>query len=130
MLGVAALLGALVNNGGPTLAHALLAGSPALDSADPTNFPFTDQRGMFRPQNSVPDIGAFELFLSPVPPTLQIGPGSPRTVIVSWTPSTPGFMLQINSSHDPLTWTNAPRGGANPISLPVENSEQFFRLRL
>ena len=41
------LLGPLQNNGGPTLTHALLPGSPAIDAGDP-NFtppPFYDQRG-------------------------------------------------------------------------------------
>jgi len=41
------LLGPLQNNGGPTLTHALLPGSPAIDAGDP-NFtppPFHDQRG-------------------------------------------------------------------------------------
>jgi predicted outer membrane repeat protein len=41
------LLGPLHNNGGPTLTHALLPGSPAIDAGNP-NFtppPFYDQRG-------------------------------------------------------------------------------------
>src|SRR6476620_5997437 len=41
------LLGPLQNNGGPTFTHALLPGSPAIDSGDP-NFtppPYYDQRG-------------------------------------------------------------------------------------
>jgi hypothetical protein len=41
------LLGPLQNNGGPTLTHAPLTGSPAIDAGDP-NFtppPFRDQRG-------------------------------------------------------------------------------------
>ncbi len=55
------LLGPLSNNGGSTLTHALLAGSPAIDAADPTTFPATDQRGVTRPQGAGPDIGAYEL---------------------------------------------------------------------
>ncbi len=54
------LLGPLQDNGGPTFTHALLAGSPAIDAADPTDFPTTDQRGVPRPQGSGPDIGAYE----------------------------------------------------------------------
>ena len=41
------LLGSLQDNGGPTLTHAPLPGSPAIDAGDP-NFtppPFRDQRG-------------------------------------------------------------------------------------
>ncbi len=54
------LLGPLQDNGGPTFTHALLAGSPAIDAADPANFPPTDQRGVTRPQGIGPDIGAYE----------------------------------------------------------------------
>ena len=41
------LLGPLQNNGGPTLTHALLTGSPAIDTGDPsfTPPPSYDQRG-------------------------------------------------------------------------------------
>lgn len=55
------LLGPLANNGGPTMTHALLSGSPAINAADPTTFPATDQRGVTRPQGAGPDIGAYEL---------------------------------------------------------------------
>jgi CSLREA domain-containing protein len=72
ILGADPLLGELADNGGPTLTHALLHGSPAIDagddtvcSADPVNN--LDQRGFYRPQDGdgdgapVCDIGAFEL---------------------------------------------------------------------
>jgi CSLREA domain-containing protein len=55
------LLGPLADNGGPTLTHALLPGSPAIDSGDPDQLPATDQRGVIRPQIEGPDRGAFEL---------------------------------------------------------------------
>jgi hypothetical protein len=60
-------LGALDDNGGPTLTHALLAGSPGIDTgtctdADGTTVA-TDQRGETRPSpaSGACDIGAFEL---------------------------------------------------------------------
>ncbi len=66
-------LGPLANNGGPTLAHALLFGSPAIDGGDPAGCTdleatplTTDQRGFPRPVdgdadgNPICDIGAFE----------------------------------------------------------------------
>ncbi len=69
------LLGLLANNGGPTLTHALLAGSPAIDAGDPTFSPPPDfdQRGApfvrFFDDPSAPgggiDIGAFELQTTP-----------------------------------------------------------------
>ena len=51
------MLGALANNGGPTLTVALLAGSQAINHGDP-NAPLQDQRYYLR--SGAPDIGAFE----------------------------------------------------------------------
>ena len=59
LLGTNALLGALQNNGGTTPTHALLAGSPAINRAQPGLSGF-DQRGLARPRGRGPDIGALE----------------------------------------------------------------------
>lgn len=67
----------LSDNGGPTLTHALVFGSPAVDAV-PATFcaTATDQRGITRPQdddgNGVADcdIGAFEGAQAPGPPPL------------------------------------------------------------
>jgi len=65
--GIDPLLGPLQDNGGPTLTHALLEGSPAIDSGDDTACPARDQRGVRRPWDgdwdglAQCDIGAFEL---------------------------------------------------------------------
>ena len=75
-----ALLGPLQDNGGPTLTHALLSGSPAIDTAactDANGDPvLTDQRGIPRPHGAACDIGAFEV--SNKPPTA--GAGGPSDV--------------------------------------------------
>jgi hypothetical protein len=55
----------LRNNGGFTKTIALLAGSPAVDTADSANAPVTDQRLYFR--NGAADVGSFE-FAGIVPP--------------------------------------------------------------
>jgi hypothetical protein len=55
-----ALLGPLADNGGPTLTHALQAGSPAIDAANAAICPATDQRGIARPQGAGCDVGAYE----------------------------------------------------------------------
>jgi beta-glucanase (GH16 family) len=60
-----ALLGPLADNGGPTLTHALLAGSPAIDAAGAGACPATDQRGVTRPQGAGCDAGAVEVVISP-----------------------------------------------------------------
>ena len=58
------LLGALQDNGGPTLTHMPLPGSPAIDAGDPSFSPppFNDQRGcpFDRVFNGRIDIGSFE----------------------------------------------------------------------
>jgi len=55
-----ALLGPLADNGGPTLTHALGAGSPAIDTAGAGACTATDQRGVARPQGAGCDAGSVE----------------------------------------------------------------------
>lgn len=65
-VGAAPLLGPLANNGGGTLTHALLPGSPAIDAGGTAADPSTDQRGAARPTDgdgdcrAHPDSGAYE----------------------------------------------------------------------
>src|SRR5207249_4243243 len=66
VVGQSPRLGALQQNGGPTLTHALLAGSPALNAANPSNCPPTDQRGVARPEGAACDIGAYEAVSAPI----------------------------------------------------------------
>ena len=60
----------LADNGGPTLTHALLPGSPAIDGGDELYCAEKDQRGHFRPYDgdgdgvAICDIGAFEYFVT------------------------------------------------------------------
>jgi CSLREA domain-containing protein len=81
--GVAAALGSLADNGGPTQTHALLGGSPAIDAGRDCPPPATDQRGMTRPVDgdgdtvAVCDIGAVEVD----------GPASTTTTTTSVTPT-------------------------------------------
>ena len=89
------LLGPLQDNGGPTFTHALLPGSPAIDSGDPsfTPPPFYDQRGpgFDRVRNGRIDVGSFEVQTTPTPtptptPTATATP-SATTTPVSPTPT-------------------------------------------
>nr|WP_161501586.1 cadherin-like domain-containing protein [Rhodopirellula sp. SM50] len=61
--GIAPALGALADNGGPTLTHALLFGSRGIDEGSNTGAPTTDQRGTAR--DATVDIGAYEFVAGP-----------------------------------------------------------------
>src|SRR5258706_1304799 len=55
-----AQIGLLADNGGPTLTHALLPASQAINAADDAVCPATDQRSVTRPQAAHCDIGSYE----------------------------------------------------------------------
>jgi hypothetical protein len=69
------LLGPLEDNGGPTLTHRPLPGSPALNAGDPDQLGTPDQRGVVRTGGV--NIGAFQAsasaFLLSTPDTVQAG---------------------------------------------------------
>ncbi len=67
LYGLDSLLGPLQDNGGSTLTHALLPGSPAIDTGNPAlpgsggeTCEATDQRGITRPLGAACDMGAYE----------------------------------------------------------------------
>ncbi len=69
----------VADNGGNTLTHALLTGSPALDVIPAGACSATmDQRDVIRPQNTNCDIGAYELW------RLNIGTVSPIELNLTW----------------------------------------------
>lgn len=57
------LLGPLADNGGPSLTHSLLSGSPAINTGDNATCEATDQRGESRPlsASNACDVGALEV---------------------------------------------------------------------
>ncbi len=115
------LLGPLQDNGGPTLTHALLAGSAAIDAGDnavcaasPVNN--VDQRGVVRPQGTGCDIGAVEAL------TLNSSVTS----------------VGVTTSYNPVAQACAATGGALPIytitamqqnSSAISFTDLFFRVK-
>jgi hypothetical protein len=80
------MLGPLADNGGPTLTHALLPGSPAIDAGADARCPATDQRRIRRPVGARCDIGAVEFDPdrdTPTPTPLPT-PSASAPVYVPW----------------------------------------------
>jgi hypothetical protein len=61
-------------------------------------------------------------------PTLTIVPAMPGNATISWTPNTPGFVLQETWSLSPVNWTNSLSGATNPITISATNASKFYRL--
>ena len=129
-------LGPLVNNGGPTSTRLPLAGSPAIDTGDPSfTIPLTDQRGagFARIVNGRVDIGAVE----GVAPTLAATGVDPAST--AWTASTAlltGALLvgavlltrrraatRRNRQQPPVAWQ------ACQNAAPTSDREYGFRTR-
>jgi hypothetical protein len=106
-------LGPLVDNGGPTLTHALLEGSIAIDTGDPAYVgPLTtDQRGtgFDRIVGGRIDMGAFEVQPEAVSFTVtntnDSGPGSLRQAILNANLSPDDNVIDFDLSCSPCTIT-------------------------
>jgi len=61
-------------------------------------------------------------------PTLAIAPATPGNATISWTPNTPGFVLQETLSLSPTNWVNSPSGPTNPAIVPANIPTKFYRL--
>jgi hypothetical protein len=123
-------LGPLGDYGGPTLCMALLSNSPAIDSADPSDFPSTDQRGFVRPIGNGPDIGAYE-YGSYQPIILYLNTASTAgNVLLSFTAS-PSNSYRLQASTNLSTWTDLNTNGPFPNSTNISQtiSKQGLNLR-
>jgi len=86
LMGIDPLLGPLADNGGPTMTHALLKGSPAVDAGGP-GCTLLDQRGLER---EACDIGAYELVLCGTVPVNRFGDAKKNAL--AGTPGPDGFL--------------------------------------
>ena len=66
---------------------------------------------------------------TPGAPVLTITHAGPAFVGISWSPPTPGFVLQFCPTLSPPAWTNAPTGATNPVTLPDVLAARFYRLK-
>jgi hypothetical protein len=65
---------------------------------------------------------------TPGAPTLTITPAGAGQVTISWTPATPGFVLQESLGLSPANWTNSPSGATNPATVSATLPSKFYRL--
>ena len=135
------MLGPLQNNGGPTLTHALLPGSPATNEGNP-NFtppPLFDQRGpgFDRVVNGRIDIGSFEVQSAGTPtPTATLTPSPTPTPTITATPTaTPSPTPRPTATPSPTPTATAtvipsatPRITPTPRSQPTPRSRPTPRL--
>ena len=129
-------LAPLGNYGGPTPCMALLATSPAIDNANPADFPATDQRAYWRPIGEGADIGAYEYgsvpILIPGLPTVALSP-SGTNLLVSFTVY-PNTSYRLQFSTNLVTWsdvlTNGPVNSPTSVSQTLDQpgNQGFFRV--
>jgi sugar lactone lactonase YvrE len=67
--------------------------------------------------------------IAPIAPRLTATPAAPGYATISWTPDTPGFVLQETLTLAPPAWTNSPSGATNPVVVPAVLPTKFYRLR-
>ena len=84
-----------------------------------TNGPYSVTGGFWALPTAIQVIGG---------PTLTIVPATPGQATVSWSPNTPGFVLQETLSLSPTNWVNSASGATNPIVVPATLPTKFYRL--
>ena len=134
------LLGSLSDHGGTTLTHALLPGSPAIDSGDDTacaSAPVShlDQRGKFRPLDGNGDglencdLGAFEVLeptvttiIDDLPDPSQKDESVIVKVTVTGSASVPSGTVQINGADTGCTITLVAATGSCAVNFQTRGT--------
>ena len=113
------MLDVLANNGGFSPTHALLPGSPAIDSATPDMCIPIDQRGLSRPQGPQCDRGAVEMEVSSSIPIVIDTP----TPVPTSTPTPEPIPISINFNADLYLLQE---GECTKLHWLVENADDVF----
>ncbi len=118
------LLGALADNGGPTMTHLPQAGSPAIDAGTNTGAPATDQRGQARPQDgdgdgtAVCDVGSVEI----ISQGIQTPPAANgQHIKVKLNVAAPVTLTGSDHNGDPLTYRIISYPDYGPLSGTAPN---------
>lgn len=119
-----------LNAPGGTETHALLPGSPAIDSGLSTNCLATDQRGVPRPQGAGYDIGAFELEQGAPPPVGALYPIALHTQSLEGVP-VGGAIPDVYNGVQPgnfgwLTWAGDTSAGTLITSLTAPGDSDTY----
>ena len=61
-------------------------------------------------------------------PTLTIVPAAPGQATLSWSPAIPGFILQETLNLALPSWSDAPSGATNPVTVTSVLPAKFYRL--
>lgn len=122
----------LANNGGPTQTHALVqsGANPAIDNANPSNCPPTDQRGVGRPIGAGCDRGSYEAPLPPTPtntatvtptnsPTRTPTATNTNTATSTNTPTVTPTSTSTNTNTATVTPTNTNTATNTPTNTPT-----------
>jgi hypothetical protein len=138
---ISAKLGPLAFNGGPTRTHALLEGSPAIDSGSfPSPGFLFDQRGGLRippPFGNPHDIGAFELNALGVgaftlnPATASVTADQPTTLTLTWTHPTHWralnrVELQLRHAEEMPLWVRFTEGVTETAGMSMTNGLALY----
>ena len=84
-----------------------------------TNGQFSVTGGFWPLPQAVQVIGA---------PTLTIVTAGPNQARISWSPATPGFVLQETLNLSITNWVNSASGATNPVIVPATLPTKFYRL--
>lgn len=126
-------LGALADHAGRTLTMALLPGSPAIDAADTTLAPATDQRGGSRPAGDDADIGAYEYGCMPMLRINTAGPGQCEIVMSEILVPTCRLLTSTNwTDWTPVATNSVGPDGTSVFSAAVDTNhvQQLYRIAL